>query len=201
MISMMSEKKKAKDILDKADETLRVLDAASIFSTIEVRQFPQFEVAEIVAGALLGKGGFSDVHEVEAIHLDAAKKNNTEQNAQEGPISTGTEATTNKENKKVLDHSESSGISPLDSAHAEGTKKEHDEHYDVETARDFMSKNYLRNGSARYAIKSLRPDLSVVDRARGALDLAIEIKYLTTIWHPNISKLTTARHSGIRMLL
>ena len=51
-----------------------------------------------------------------------------------------------------------------------------------------MRKNNLRYGSARYAVKRLQPNLGQVDQARGAVDLAIEIKFLSTIWHPNISK-------------
>lgn len=51
-----------------------------------------------------------------------------------------------------------------------------------------MCKYCLRKGSARYAIKRLEGDLSDIDRARGAVDLAIEIKLVSTLWYPNISK-------------
>ena len=48
----------------------------------------------------------------------------------------------------------------------------------------------MRFGSARYALKRLRPDLpSDVEYARGALDLAIEIKFLSVLKHPNIVKM------------
>ncbi len=62
------------------------------------------------------------------------------------------------------------------------------EHYDVATDSEFMSKRCIRYGSPRYAIKRLKSDLNEVERARGAVDLAIEIKYLSVIWHPNISE-------------
>jgi hypothetical protein len=47
----------------------------------------------------------------------------------------------------------------------------------------------MQFGSARYAIKRLRPDLNKLEYARGALDLAIEIKYMSLLWHPNIVKM------------
>jgi len=162
--------KKAKNILDQAEETLKLVDKAHIFTISKEREFPRFEAAEIVSGGLLGKGGFSTAHEVEAILLEYTKE------------SVGEEA---GKKKPVLQHSESSAVTPLDSSQA---KNEHDEHYDVETAREFMSKNYLRVGSARYAIKKLKSELGAVDQTRGALDLAIEIKYLSTLWHPNIGE-------------
>jgi hypothetical protein len=40
--------------------------------------------------------------------------------------------------------------------------------------------------AARYAIKRLKSDLSDISRARGAIDLAIEVKILTQLNHPNI---------------
>eukprot|EP00980_Cylindrotheca_fusiformis_P002650 scaffold620_cov103-Cylindrotheca_fusiformis.AAC.10 len=66
--------------------------------------------------------------------------------------------------------------------------KDHEHHYDVETARTFMAQNSTRLGSARYAIKRLKPDLDEFHRARGALDLAVEMKFLSSFWHPNIGR-------------
>lgn len=61
-------------------------------------------------------------------------------------------------------------------------------HYDVEMARHYMEKRCLRHGTtARYALKILHGDLSPVERARGMIDLAVEAKYLSVVWHPNIS--------------
>jgi hypothetical protein len=64
-----------------------------------------------------------------------------------------------------------------------------DSHYDVKDARFMMSKQVRRKGSARYAIKKLHSDLNDLERARGMIDMALEVKYLSVLWHPNIGKL------------
>jgi hypothetical protein len=43
--------------------------------------------------------------------------------------------------------------------------------------------------AARYAIKRLKSDLNELNRVRGAIDLAIEVKILSRLHHPNIGKL------------
>jgi hypothetical protein len=159
---MGSDDAKGKEILDKGAATLRSLDESFAVSNHDTREFPHFQPAEIYIGAGLGMGGFSTVHEIDRIKILA---------------STPEGATDNPEDSD----------SDVDLA-AKGGHVEHHDHYDVGTAREFMSQHYNRNGSARYAIKKLRPDLDELDRVRGAVDLAIEITMLSTIWHPNISK-------------
>lgn len=179
---------KAQQVLDKADGILKAVDASYIFTVRETREFPQFVEQEIVKGALLGKGGFSGVHEVDEIVLlkdgDDGDRPTSEKKTEECP------AEEKKENGKATEKSKDNSMDDDDYLSLIVSPKEnaHKDHYDVTTAREFMSKQYLRHGSARYAIKKLRSDLGVVDRARGAVDLAIEIKFLRTIWHPNISE-------------
>lgn len=64
-----------------------------------------------------------------------------------------------------------------------------DSHVDVRIARQHMSEKVHRDGEARYAVKRLHRDLSDLERARGMIDLAIEAKYLSMVWHPNIIKM------------
>ena len=55
--------------------------------------------------------------------------------------------------------------------------------------REYISKNFLRDGRARYAIKKLKPDLfnrGPENYLSGVVDLAIEVKYLALIQHPHI---------------
>jgi hypothetical protein len=131
---------------------------------INRRDFPQFDASEVTVGDLLGIGGFSSVKEVSNISVDDHEK----------------EEDSNKERNMADEKAE---ISPSDALGAD-----HEQHYEVSTARAFMSKYCRRLGSARYAIKRLKPELDQVQRARGSLDLAIEIKYLRVFWHPNIGK-------------
>ena len=69
----------------------------------------------------------------------------------------------------------------------EGTGQIHHHHYDVKGARQFMKEHVKRNGDARYAIKRLHKDLTQLERVRGMIDLALEAKFLSALWHPNIS--------------
>jgi hypothetical protein len=67
-----------------------------------------------------------------------------------------------------------------------GVTAQDDAHYDVRIARKHMAQMVRRNGDARYAVKRLHRDLTDLERARGMIDLAIEAKYLSVMWHPNI---------------
>jgi hypothetical protein len=152
----------AKEILDKADDVLLQVDSAFIFQNKECREFPKFAEAEIESGPLLGKGGFSGVHEVVKFQLEGLEM----KDMKEGE----------NDEQAIARVTSDPGL--------EG----HEAHYKVGTAREFMAKHCIRIGSSRYAIKRLKSDLGEMERARGALDLAIEIKFLSAIWHPNIGE-------------
>ena len=63
-------------------------------------------------------------------------------------------------------------------------------HYEVSTARETMARRCIRRGEARYAVKALmKEDLTETEYARGRIDLAIEVKYLQALNHPNIVKM------------
>jgi len=52
-----------------------------------------------------------------------------------------------------------------------------------------MSKNVIRDGQPRYAIKQLRTDLEENEHFMGIMDLALEAKFLAVLDHPHILKL------------
>lgn len=65
-----------------------------------------------------------------------------------------------------------------------------DTHYDVKMAKLIMARRVTRNGDARYAVKYLmKADLTELELAQGRIDLAIEVKYLQAMNHPNIVRL------------
>ena len=65
-----------------------------------------------------------------------------------------------------------------------------DSHYEVSSAREIMTRRCIRDGDARFAVKALmKKDLKELEFAQGRLDLAIEVKYLQALNHPNIVKL------------
>ena len=60
---------------------------------------------------------------------------------------------------------------------------------DATTARKLIARRCMRNGQARYAAKRVRGDLEEFLEARGRIDLAIEVKFLHALSHPNIIKM------------
>ncbi|KAG7349944.1 protein kinase domain containing protein [Nitzschia inconspicua] len=179
VVVALSIEEKAKKVWDEAEETLKQVDSAHIFSVANqsCREFPIFDAKEITCGPLMGKGGFSNVFEISDITL-LDKKEESLQNVKDSPRFKG------KQPQSLAFET------PTKATTDDARKDDHDEdHYDIDTAREIMSKRCMRFGSARYAMKRLRPDLNELEFARGALDLAIEIKYMSVLMHPNIVKM------------
>lgn len=168
----MDKEKKASEILEKASEVLSEVDRSFIFTVNKPRHFPTFNSQEIEAGSVLGKGGFSDVFEVVSINLKGALGTNS---------SPGTRA---EKPSKPDCKEQAAEVTDSFLAMLSGE----DDHYDVATAREYMSQHADRHGFSRYAKKQLKSDLDVIDCARGAVDLATEIKFLSALWHPNIGR-------------
>ena len=66
----------------------------------------------------------------------------------------------------------------------------------ADDSREIAAKRCLRAGQARYAIKQLNSKLTNLDAASGRIDLAIEIKLLHVLSHPNIVKMRGVFESG-----
>jgi len=176
----------AKDLLHSANKILASVDESDFSKKHTVqREFPVFEHGEIKAGPILGVGGFGVVLEVEKIELKGQ-----EQSAATTPGTTSTGQ--NGKNVKF----ETAVEEKFNEEEEERDRKLEKEHYDVNEARTLMVAIQRRQGTdARYAIKRLHHDLSELERARGMIDLAIETKVLSRLWHPNISK--CLQHIGI----
>lgn len=162
----------AKELLENADETLAKVDASEFCKRWPMRDYPLFQESEIEIGPVLGIGGFCVVYEVEKFKLNDEISTTNEAKDPIEPEDDSTTPNTIPSSKHPLDDNESG---------------EH-HHYVASTARNLMANNVLRNGrDARYAIKRLDAEhLSELELARGMIDLAIETKFLSRLWHPNI---------------
>jgi len=140
----------------------------------------------------LGSGGFGIVFEVEEFNLvleDASGDPANDDDAADGGDG-GDDAADGSSVQQTRGEEVKQQLKELFSGDKDGaTTAEDHEHYDVRSARKIMAERCLRNGQARYALKHLRKDLSEIDRARGTVDLAIEISFLRALWHPNIIKM------------
>jgi len=76
---------------------------------------------------------------------------------------------------------------------------------DVSTLRYFLKSHCLKDNNARYAIKQLRNDLTPSTKLNGAIDIAIEAKFLSVLSHPNIIKMRGTGgvygHPGLFLIL
>jgi len=156
-------------------------------------------------GDLLGTGSYSNVYEInefrlietevsEASNTDNGKVNisNEEINIRNSTATKNSEVA-NSQGSAFIDQKDSELVDPqgseLKEPQEEADKIQGLSQFNEKKSRTFMAKNCKRNGSARYAIKRLKPDLDEEHRVRAILDLAIEIEFLSALDHPNIIKM------------
>jgi hypothetical protein len=210
MTTDQQESEFARKMLLRSDAILAAVDEAYIIKERghKVRAMPTFRPEEISLGQTLGTGGFGIVNEIKGLFLDKDDKDEAElfqaqaqseedsndeksalmtaliQNNPQGAAdatlpSTGLRKRTSE--PKLTDQRaalSTDKVSRVSDANI---------HYDVREAKVVMSKRAIKCGRGRYALKRLHSDLSELERARGMIDLAVEAKYLSTVWHPNIS--------------
>lgn len=184
------EERVAKRVLEKADKILAEVDQAYIVTERghHVRPMPTFRPEEVSLGKLLGTGGFGVVHEIKGFFLDPDESNT---DALSGPL----------EDPHILDdHDHDDNVTeenPQEDCQTGRRKSMNGNrqrttshvHYDISKARHIMEARAMKDGVARYALKRLHNDLSPVERARGMIDLAVEAKMLSIVYHPNIIKM------------
>jgi hypothetical protein len=199
------ENEHARKMLEGSDAILAAVDNAYIIKQRghKVRAMPTFRPEEVSLGKVLGTGGFGIVNEIKGFFLD--KEDETESQTQalsEEESSDEKSALIQNNPEDTMDATlPSTGlrkrnsepkitIVPTDSDKAvtrESDLLDSHTHYDVSKAKQVMSMRAIKSGGGRYALKRLHDDLSQLERARGMIDLAVEAKYLSTVWHPNIS--------------
>mmetsp|Transcript_11789 Transcript_11789/g.34614 ORF Transcript_11789/g.34614 Transcript_11789/m.34614 type:complete len:513 (-) Transcript_11789:187-1725(-) len=199
------------DILGTGREYLDRIGDSRFFRANPGRALPEFERTELGFGKMLGSGAFCKVSEIIAMKLEP-KDAATASSFATGHIRTSTipegEETEegddggggdNNKDPNENDDNGGDGNDPNDND-GEGQEEEEDdvevgddgnEHYDLvpAAARDYMSAQCLRDGDARYAVKRLRTDLSNMETAKGIVDLAVEARFLASVYHPNIIKM------------
>lgn len=178
----------AQRLLLKADKILASVDEAFIITirNHKPRLIPAFRPEEISLGRLLGIGGFGIVHEITKFTLDLDVEVDVER---EGDCSRHDDNDDNDgDDEDPLGRRGVEGVQTGMTDPIELSLSDTHVHYDFSKARRWMENRCNRNGVARYALKSLQKNLSEVEQARGMVDLAVEAKYLSVVWHPNISK-------------
>mmetsp|Transcript_2086 Transcript_2086/g.3300 ORF Transcript_2086/g.3300 Transcript_2086/m.3300 type:complete len:265 (+) Transcript_2086:73-867(+) len=148
-------------ILATGPQILEEVGQAPIFQKEQTREFPSFTRQELEFGKVLGVGAFGVVREVLNIHHSAQGSDDDEADSQ----------------SEQPQH-------PLAGNRVDA------HHYDISIAKNRMVKQCMRHGEARYAVKYLKTqEIDAQERARGRIDLAIEVQYLHALNHPNIVKM------------
>jgi len=202
---MNDQQQRAQALMARADKILKAVDNSYIIKERghHPRNMPKFKHTEIELGRTLGAGGFGIVNQITAFDLEleeetqtpepndkkesaggaeTEKKAETEEGAQPTASTTEGGADYTTATASVTETTKKDQYSPVTT----GDGYEDDSHYDIEGARELMQKRCLRRGVTRYALKRLHDDLSDVEKARAMIDLAVEAKYLSVVWHPNI---------------
>jgi len=193
----------AQKILKGADHALKLVDDAFIIQHRghAPRPMPTFRPEEISLGKVLGMGGFGIVNEIRKFTLDdELEQNGHATNDSEEGDACGDAAEVEAHPQSVVsfdldDNPEKDeaggavGKNNLLTHSGNSTLGDLHVHYDITQARATMKRRCCQNDTCRYALKRLRDDLNALEKARGMVDLAIEAKYLSVVWHPNIIKM------------
>jgi len=185
-------KESVESLLAKADKILAEVETADIFQSQERREYPTFETAEVQLGDVLGVGGFCVVSQINAFQLSSKegepqRQPQEQQQADSGSTNINDDGTSTNDEQALPQQQQQKqppkfheSMHSMDDPDHENEPDDH--HYAVETAKHKMARRCQRSGQARYAIKRLDPALSELDRTRGMIDMALEVKYLTVLW-------------------
>lgn len=152
-------------------------------------EVPRFKICELQLGRVLGRGGFCVVNEIASVSL----QNDT------GSLhsSDGTEDTTVHSGFKFASAKANHSKKKKKKNGKEDTSCNFEPHYTdgiIVQDRQFIANKCLRNGDARYCVKRIS-DETYKNKERyikGVIDLAIEMKILAVLKHPNIIKMRGA---------
>ena len=130
---------------------------------------PSLHPSELVTGKIIGRGGFCTVHEITSIRLNDARRSSWGFGG-------------NRSNPRRGNGNVSDTNSELDDTHSGSDL----------SLREYMAANCNKGGTPRYVLKRVAEEHlynSKVTFLKGTVDLAMEMKFLTALRHPNIMTL------------
>jgi hypothetical protein len=166
------------EILAKVGEEIRretsfpstVLDPAAL------AKVPQFTREEVLAGRVVGRGGFCVVQEITAIRLqDGLGKNST-----------------NKSGRTLFRRGTESQESDAGSSNSADNK-------DNSCKRELVARQVWSKRSNKYVLKQVEPSLLTQDTVtylRGTIDIGLEAYFLASLNHNNILQLRGISATG-----
>ncbi|KAL7465419.1 hypothetical protein ACHAXS_005742 [Conticribra weissflogii] len=179
--------KKVADLASKAYH--RASAQSAVLTRSKLQDIALIRMDELELGDFLGKGSFSDVHEITKISIKKKEEggegndNDGKQDEQEGE--------SGQERK-----SESITGKPPEGRRASLTNT---------SSRKLLAKNYCRHesGTFRYAVKFLKESIRSDPNkyAVGTADLVVEGMFLASLSHPNIIRVRGLPRGGVQSLV
>jgi serine/threonine protein kinase len=165
-----------------ARKELDKLFADSLIDHNKISKYPKYDMHELTLGKILGQGSFGLVREIKAIHIIQGSSHNNNNNTTKQSTRRG------GGNRRVSDKSLLNT-----SRHRPPPLIDEEVEFGDMESKCFIAHHCLRqDGDARYAVKTLRPQLhedNIPKFLQGILDMGIEAKVLSDVEHPNIIKL------------
>ena len=140
--------------------------------TSSVLPLPALAYQEIILGDVVGRGGFSFVHEIKYVKLQEIYDTGDE------------EAESRARFAAIFDAAHSS--SPSSSSSSSGNGRNIHNNSDNNIGMAGGGGAGLKPPSQRYVLKTLRPDLPEDEHNKGIIDLAVESQFLRALSHPRI---------------
>lgn len=136
------------------------MSAASSSTTTHTGPLPALAFQEIILGDIIGRGGFSFVHEIKFVKLQEVYDTGTEEAASRAAFAAPFDVS-----------SSSSSSSSQQAGVMDNTNTIH------------------KPPGQLYVLKTLRPDLPEDEHNKGIIDLAVESQFLAALSHPHILSL------------
>ena len=142
-------------------------------SSSVVLPLPALAYQEIILGDVVGRGGFSFVHEIKYVKLQEIYDTGDE------------EAESRAKFAAIFDAAAHSSSSSSSSGNGNGNIHTNDNNIGMAGGGGGAG-GLLKPPSQRYVLKTLRPDLPEDEHNKGIIDLAVESQFLCALSHPRI---------------
>ncbi len=134
---------------------------------------PALAFQEIILGDIIGRGGFSFVHEIKFVKLQEVYDTGREEAASRAVfaapfnVAASSSSSPSQQGAAVLDSTNTIGNNPI----------------------SHNNNNNNKPPAQLYVLKTLRPDLPEDEHNKGIIDLAVESQFLAALSHPHILSL------------
>lgn len=159
----------------------RASEQSNVLSKAKLADIALVKFEELEIGKFLGKGSFSNVHEITKVTcIDASDRADDDESWDGGSDDDGTE------------HQRTTAL------HSNRSTK-------VKDPRKLLTQHHMRmeSGTFRYAIKFLKEEIRASPQkyAIGTSDLVVEGMFLASLAHPNIIKVRGLPEGGVKSLV